>query len=228
MSIHILTGHLGSGKTEVAINLAVYLAERARCSPASDAAVALLDIDVVNPYFAAREARSFLESQGILVAAPSLKTTTAALPTLPSEVYQLLHRKDLQIIIDVGGDSTGARLLKSLQKYLEGEPLQVYGVVNTKRPSTARKQDILAYLRDIRHASGLAHTALIHNTHLLDETSPEDVHEGQTIIENVALECGLPIAFTAVMKELALQFRINNAILAMERHIKPPFVVNSH
>ena len=70
MEVHILTGHLGSGKTEIAVNFAIRLAQYLQ-QAGDPGIVALLDIDVVNPYFAAREARTVLESRGIRVAAPS-------------------------------------------------------------------------------------------------------------------------------------------------------------
>ncbi|GAK59942.1 hypothetical protein U27_06928 [Candidatus Vecturithrix granuli] len=224
MDIHIITGHLGSGKTEIAVNFALRLAARAKHANSS-AAVALVDIDVINPYFAAREARNILESQGIQVAAPSIHTTTAALPVLPKEVYQMLHREDYTLVLDVGGDSAGARILGSLCGHLRGKPLHVYCVVNTKRPFTRDYHGILEYLTSIGAASRLAFTGLIHNTHLLHETSVEDICAGQELLEQAARETGVPLVLTAAMKNLAkdLEGRIANDVLLMEQYIKPPY-----
>lgn len=226
MDIHIITGHLGSGKTEVAVNFAFQMAGRVQPSDSSPG-VAVVDIDVVNPYFAAREARYVLESHGIAVAAPSLKSTTADLPVLPKEVYQMLHREELTVIIDVGGDSAGARILGSLYEHLQGKNLHTYCVVNTKRPSTSHRQGILSYIEHISMASRLPITGLIHNTHLLNETSAQDIFEGQKMLEEVAKETGLPIVFTAAMKNIAqdLGTCIGNDILHMERYIKPPYIL---
>ncbi len=225
MDIHIITGHLGSGKTEVAVNFAIQLARQFQQS-GDPTTVALLDVDVVNPYFAAREAREILESQGIKVAAPSLETTTADLPVLSSQIYQFLHDEDHVVIIDVGGDPVGARILSSLHTHLQGKNLHVYCVVNTKRPSTSVHQGILAYIRDISAASRLRMTGLIHNTHLMDETSVQDIYQGQTILQQVSQEVGLPIVFTAAMKNIAQDIQdIGNEVLAMERYIKPPYLL---
>ena len=226
MDIHIITGHLGSGKTEVAVNFALQLAERAHQSD-NHPPVAVVDIDVVNPYFAAREARTTLESRGIKVVAPSIKTTTADLLVLPSEVYRILHLEDHVIIIDVGGDSSGARILSSLYEHLRGKKaLHVYCVVNTKRPSTSFYQGIIAHIQDINAVSRLPITGLIHNTHLLDETSRQDICQGQKLLEQVSQETKLPIVFTAVMKEIARQIKgIGNDVLPMVRYLKPPYVL---
>lgn len=224
MDIHIITGHLGSGKTEIAVNFAIRLAKRFQQS-GDPTAVALVDVDIVNPYFAAREARTVLESYGVTVAAPSLKTTTADLPVLPGDVYQVLHREDHVVIIDVGGDPVGARILSSFREHLRGKNLHMYCVVNTKRPSTSVQQGILAYIHNINAASRLRITGLIHNTHLMDETSVQDICQGQDLLEQVSQETGLPIAFTAAMKNLAQNIQdIGNKVLSMEQYIKPPYV----
>ena len=46
--IKILVGHTGSGKSEIAINLAIQSALR-------NYKVALMDLDIVNPYFCIRD-----------------------------------------------------------------------------------------------------------------------------------------------------------------------------
>ena len=53
--ITVVTGHLGSGKTEFALNLALKLSS-------AGFSAALADLDVVNPYFRSREQKEFLEA----------------------------------------------------------------------------------------------------------------------------------------------------------------------
>lgn len=226
MDIHILTGHLGSGKTEIAVNFAIRLTQGFQQSDVPTA-VALIDVDVVNPYFAAREARTVLEAYGVKVATPSAEMTTADLPVLSGEIYRYLHRNEDQVvIIDVGGDPTGAKILRTLHRYLQGNNLAMYCVVNTKRPSTSAYQGIIAYINDINAASQLSITGLIHNTHLLDETSVEDILQGQQLLQQVSTAAKLPIVFTAAMKPIAQHIHgIGNAVLALEQYLKPPYLL---
>ena len=57
--VSIITGHYGTGKTELAVNLALALA-------AEGGPVMLADLDIVNPYFRSRERRPMLEAAGVL------------------------------------------------------------------------------------------------------------------------------------------------------------------
>src|SRR5665648_1170202 len=58
--IIIITGHYGSGKTEFAVNMAINLRKE-------HDKVALLDMDIANPYFRSRERQKYLENLGIVV-----------------------------------------------------------------------------------------------------------------------------------------------------------------
>jgi len=69
-----MAGAYGSGKTEVAINLAV---NRKRAG--YDVKVA--DLDLVNPYFRTREASALFNRMGIELVIPAQKWLQADLPT---------------------------------------------------------------------------------------------------------------------------------------------------
>ena len=71
--IVVIVGNYGSGKTEVAINLAV---NRKR----SGLDVRIADLDLVNPYFRTREARKALEALGIKVVLPPQEDPPAYIP----------------------------------------------------------------------------------------------------------------------------------------------------
>ena len=58
-----IVGSYGSGKTEIAVNLAFQLSQSGR-------PVHLADLDLVNPYFRCREARDLLSSRGVRVVVP--------------------------------------------------------------------------------------------------------------------------------------------------------------
>ncbi|MBW2320130.1 MAG: hypothetical protein JRF31_04615 [Deltaproteobacteria bacterium] len=83
--IVIIVGNFGSGKTEVAVNLAV---NRKR----SGIDVRIADLDLVNPYFRTREAREPLAELGIDVVLPPEKYLQADLPAEPTDIDRRRRR----------------------------------------------------------------------------------------------------------------------------------------
>ena len=82
--VSIVTGHYGTGKTELAVNLALALAAEGR-------RVMLADLDIVNPYFRSRERRPQLEAAGIQVICSSQACSDADVPALPAELLSILE-----------------------------------------------------------------------------------------------------------------------------------------
>ena len=79
----IIVGNYGSGKTEVAVNLAVDQKRRGLN-------VRVADLDLVNPYFRTREARQALNSAGIELILPPDRLLQADLPILMPQVAGLI------------------------------------------------------------------------------------------------------------------------------------------
>ena len=73
----LIVGDFGSGKTEVAVNLALDLAAARGPRP-----IALADLDLVNPYFRCREVHAPLEAAGVRVVVPPGEQEFADLPIL--------------------------------------------------------------------------------------------------------------------------------------------------
>ena len=128
--IVIIVGAYGSGKTEVAVNLAIHM-------HAGGARVRLADLDLVNPYFRTREARRVLKQQGIDVVLPPDQYLQADLPILTPEVSGMLKRPSDLTLLDVGGDDAGATVLAALADSLRDRPAQVIQVINPHRPYTS-------------------------------------------------------------------------------------------
>ena len=103
----LFTGNYGSGKTEVAVNYASWLAREGK-------RVQIADLDLVNPYFRVREAREPLEKLGIEVVAPAGDYHSADLPILLPQVKGLIEHPKGYTILDVGGDNVGATVLSAL------------------------------------------------------------------------------------------------------------------
>ena len=92
-----LVGHSGTGKTEVAVNMAVALAR-------AGVKTALADLDVVNPYSRSRERQELFRQLGIRFVSSAQAMVDADVPSLPAELNALLQDGSLRSILDVGGE----------------------------------------------------------------------------------------------------------------------------
>ena len=102
--VSILTGHYGTGKTEVSVNLALALA-------AEGEQVMLADLDIVNPYFRSRERRPLLEKAGVRVISSSQACSDADVPALPAELLTILENREIRGILDIGGGTSDIAVL---------------------------------------------------------------------------------------------------------------------
>jgi len=193
--IVIIVGGFGSGKTEVSVNLAKYLAsDRER-------AVTIADFDLVNPYFRTREAVREMEAMGIRVIVPPGGQFFADLPILLPEIKGAIERREGTLILDVGGDAQGTRALGSLSEFFKEDQYDMWMVLNSRRPQTSDPAGSLATMKRIEAVARLKFTGLIGNSHMIDETDREVVIEGFHLARNISDQTGLPIAFISARKE---------------------------
>lgn len=215
--ISIFTGHFGSGKTEVAVNYAFKLSEMY-------IKTAIVDFDIVNPYFRTADVRKELERRGIKVLAPLYANTNVDVPSLPPEINMLFENKDYHIVFDVGGDDLGAKVLSRYNTEILADDSEMYFVINTRRPMTLSDKGIEKMIRDIEESSRLKVDWLVNNTNLLWETTPEVIREGGKIIEEVSGRLGIPVGFTSGMSAvLGRQGVLPGVLLPMEKHIVLPW-----
>jgi hypothetical protein len=217
-----IVGNYGSGKTEISVNLSLQLARRRT-------AVAIADLDIVNPYFRCREARDVMHAHGVRVVAPDGAQAWADLPIVLPEIRGMLHPPAGAIsIFDVGGDEVGARALASLRPSIGEGEYQLWQVINAKRPFTGTVAGCLAMRRSIEQASRFTVTGWLVNSHLIDQTTPETVLEGWRLGQDVAAATGLPIRLVAVMDDIASApslAEIDAPVLRMHRLMTPPWSV---
>ena len=184
--VSIITGHYGTGKTELAVNLAFALAAEGR-------RVMLADLDIVNPYFRSRERRPQLEAAGVEVISSSQACSDADVPALPAELLTILENRDVRGVLDIGGDPVGARVLARFQPQITGEDYQLIYVLNANRPEVRTPESAAAYLRSIEDITGLACSAIVNNTHLCGETTPEEIRKGAALAAEVSRRTGIPV-----------------------------------
>ncbi len=196
--VRIITGHYGSGKTEFSVNYVIGLAKLGKKA-------AIADLDIVNPYFRSREEKGRMEGFGIRVVAPEGKYINADVPAVPADIYTLLQDESYEAVLDVGGDAAGARALGRYYNYLERIEYDMFIVMNANRPSTSSPQAVIDYIEGIELAARVPATGLVNNTHMLKETTLEDVLRGQKVAEEVYRLRGLPVKYICAIEEIADQ-----------------------
>ena len=214
--IVLLSGHYGSGKTNIAVNLALRLRQaRAR--------VAIADIDIVNPYFRTRDSRSELEAAGIRLISSEFASSNVDLPALPQDVYAITDDRSLSAVIDVGGDDRGALALGRWRDAILAEDnYEMLLVVNRFRPLTRDAASAIEVMREIEAAAGMRFTAVVNNSNLGEETTAQDVLGSMAYAREICAQTGLPLKFTAVREALcpALEGKIENLFpLTLQRKI---------
>jgi len=195
--IRVIIGHYGSGKTEFSVNYALQLASRS-------SKVALCDLDVVNPYFRSREKAEMLEEKGIhVISGAKGHQANLAIPMVASAILGPLQNKDTDVILDVGGDSVGARALARYNAYFVDGEYDMFCVINANREQTCDVAGMIYHIKEIEATAGVKVTGLINNTHMLRETSKEDVLKGQRLTEEVSKALDIPVKYTSVIASLA-------------------------
>ena len=197
--VTLFAGHYGSGKTNIAVNWALYL--RKRGYP-----VTIADLDIVNPYFRTKDSAKELEEAGIRMIASPFANSNVDVPALPGELYAVVDDRTAHAVLDVGGDDRGALALgRYSPAIIEENDYAMLAVLNFSRPLTATPQDAVEVLREVEVAGSLRFTGLINNTNLGAATTPETVLQSVALAEETARLCGLPLVMTTAEASVAAQ-----------------------
>ena len=191
----VIAGHYGSGKTELAVSLAMELAQsQARRYPR----LAIVDLDVANPYFRSRERMDILESHGVSVYGDTFHSTgaTAELPALTAALRAPLEDEGCQTIVDLGGNDAGARVLRQFEKYFSGSDHELWAVVNFRRYETLTVDSSMEHVLSIQNELRMPVTGLVNNTHLLRETTGDIIREGYEKARALSQNMQIPLLFT--------------------------------
>lgn len=216
----VLTGNYGSGKTELALNLAFHFARQGMKTT-------LVDLDIVNPYFRSAEKKPELEKEGIRVLMPVFAMTTVDIPALPAEIQSVFETPTEKVIFDVGGDDTGAAALgmyaPQFQRFRQ-DTLTLL-VVNCMRPLTESEDDILELAGRISARSRLRIDRLVNNTNLADRTEPEMIERGERIVCGCAARLGASGVISTGTKEMLDRCCLETETMAIERRMVPEWMM---
>ena len=193
----LMAGHYGSGKTNIAVNLAMMLKK-------SGEDVVIADLDIVNPYYRTKDSEEELRAAGIPLISSEYANSNVDVPALPQELYSIVDVKSRHAIVDIGGDDRGALALGRYTPFiLEENDYDMLLVINKYRPLTPDTESTLEVMREIEAAGGLPFTGIVNNSNLGRETTAEDVIASDAYAKEIAAATGLPIRMTTVKAEIA-------------------------
>ncbi len=215
----VLTGNYGSGKTEIALNLALDYVKAGQQTT-------LVDLDIVNPYFRSGEKAQEMQEEGVRMLMPSFALTTVDIPALPAEIQSVFEMPSDRVIFDVGGDDTGAAALGRYHcSFAERAEKTVMAlVVNCMRPLTQTAEDVLDLAARIQARSALTVGMLINNTNLADQTTPEMVEAGEKLLISCAERMGITRVVTAGMPGILEHVHASVPLLPVNRYMVPEWM----
>ena len=194
--ITLFAGHYGSGKTNIAVNYALHLAEKGL-------PVTVADLDIVNPYFRTKDSEKEFAEAGIELICSGFANTNVDLPALPQGIYSVIDRPDRYAILDIGGDDRGAYALGRIADGIKAEGnYEMLFVANFYRPLTRTPEEALEVMREIELAGKINFTGIINNSNIGEETTPDDVARTADKAAELGKLSGLPVVWTTVKETL--------------------------
>lgn len=191
-----MCGHYGSGKTNVAVNMALDLRKKRDN-------VAVADLDIVNPYFRTKDSLKEFNEAGIRLIVSEFANTNLDLPSMPQDLYAITDDRRMSVVLDIGGDDRGALALGRIApRILEENDYDMLMVINKFRPLTPDAESTVEVMREIEAAAGMRFTGLVNNSNLGDETTAEDVIKSVGYANEVSALSSLPVVLTTVKDTL--------------------------
>jgi len=210
--IHIFTGHFGSGKTEIALNFAKKSSEHGK--------TAIIDMDIVNPYFRTAEQKQFLSDNGIELICSPFAASNVDIPILTPNIEKVFYDDYTAAIFDVGGDEDGAYALGVYKRLFDKCGYKMHFVVNTRRPLTASVEDIIELMDKTENASRLKITDIVNNTNIGNETDYDVLMSGIDILNSVCRRKKIDISFHSCIKPVSDK---HNGLFGLDIFMKKPW-----
>ncbi len=216
----VFLGESGSGKSEIALNVAVALAEAGQT-------VDLFDLDQTKPLFRSRDALQKLAGSGIRIHYAEQLLDT---PVIVPGVRESLISPDVYTILDIGGFDIGAKMIGRFAGLLDNsrasnpsEPsdakespgAEAFYIVNPYRPWSGDAENIRITMEGIRRATRLSQFTCIANPHLGPETTAEEFLQGLEMTR-VRLPEGVPLRGACCRKELIEEIRQSGVTLPLQ------------
>lgn len=200
--IVILIGNYCSGKTEIAMNMAMLSASQGKRTQ-------VIDLDRINDYFRMSDHIQMLIDKCINVVSPSFVGKGLTQTVMPAQVASAFDSDWDLVIFDVGGDQAGAlSLARYHQDFAALEPgqLEVYDIVNVFRPMSESPEKIIKLKGELEGFARQTVTGFVNNSNLLNYANADDLRQGYDILRETSDLTGIPIVHTTGRKKFLDEF----------------------
>lgn len=177
----LFVGESGCGKTELAINCAVALAEVF----GADKTVQLIDMDQTKGVFRARECQQEIQERGVrLLYGEQLLDT----PVVPAGVKRFLKEETAINILDIGGNEIGSVTMGQFSEELEEKETIVFFVINPYRLLSCDSEHIRQMRQAIQNYGRFREYCFIGNPNMGEYTDAQTAMEGWKSLRKTAEE----------------------------------------
>ena len=180
--IIILIGNYGSGKTEIALNMAVRAAAEGKRTQ-------VIDLDKINDYFRMSDHVKLLGENHVSLVSPTFAGAGLTQTNVSAAVASAFAQDWDLVIFDVGGDPSDFAALEPGQ-------LEVYDIVNVRRPMSETPEKIVRLMSDMEGFARQKVTGFVHNSNLQAWASAQDLRDGYPVVKAASERSGIPVVHT--------------------------------
>lgn len=165
----VFLGESGSGKSELAINLALAL------SKVSKRKIHFFDMDQSKPLYRSRDLREVMEEKNIEFHAGEQYLDS---PLVPHGIESIMREKEDLVIFDIGGNSIGATNIGQYADYFNQEETNVFFVMNYYRAFSKTEKHVRETIQQVLQFARIEKVEFISNPNFGRSTSGEDIVYG--------------------------------------------------
>lgn len=211
-------GEAGSGKTEIALNFALGLRNE------TDRKIHFFDLDQTKPLFRARDVEERLTKAGIAFHS-NTDTSIEDVAALAPGVIAALNEGDSYVIMDVGGNEQGARVIGQFWESMHRADGLIMLPINPYRPWSGDSENLTVTLDKIVSAARAGSVCVISNPNFCRQTTAQDVIDGNEKLKSM-LAGRYPVSCVCAMTPLCgeLGERMAEPVVPIEIQIIYPWM----
>jgi hypothetical protein len=213
----VLLGEAGSGKSEIAINFALGLRGE------TNRKIHFFDMDQTKPLFRSRDVANKIRSAGIEFHSNITESIEDVAAIVPG-VKEAINEPESFVILDIGGNEHGARMIGQFSQNLNSEDCVVLFVINPYRPWSRDLPSITETIRRITVAARTENIRVVSNPNFGPETTAEDIIKGNEKLKAM-LGGKSEVSFVCALERLCpeLEGKITEPLIPVKIYILYPW-----